>query len=108
MTYLYLALAIAAETGWALAMKLSGGMRRPGPTVVMAVLYLLSLVFLTLVVNRLRDVGTAYAIWAGAGAALIALAGILWFKEPATAGKLASITLIVIGIVGLRLTGGPA
>jgi multidrug transporter EmrE-like cation transporter len=103
MTYLYLALAILAEAGWAIAMKLSDGMRRPGPTGAMAVLYLLSLVLLAMAVRRL-EVGVAYAIWAGAGAAIIACAGIVYFKEPATAGKMVSLALIVAGIVGLRLS----
>lgn len=49
--------------------------------------------------------GVAYAIWSGVGTALIAAVGILWFKEPATALKLASLTLIVAGVVGLNLGG---
>ena len=63
MTYIYLAIAIVAEAGWAVAMKASGGMRRPGPTAIMAALYVLSLVFLALAVKRL-EVGAAYATWA--------------------------------------------
>jgi quaternary ammonium compound-resistance protein SugE len=107
MTYLYLALAIVAEAGWAIAMKLSGGLRLPGPTAATAVLYILSLVFLALTVRRL-EIGTAYAIWAGAGAAIIAGVGIFCFNEPANAGKLISLGLIVAGIIGLRLTTGAA
>lgn len=105
MTSLFLALAIVAETGWALAMKVSDGLRRPGPAAATVVLYILSLVLLATATRKL-DVGTAYAIWAGAGAALIAIAGMVWFKEPATAGRIASLALIVAGIIGLRLTSG--
>jgi multidrug transporter EmrE-like cation transporter len=103
MTLLYLTLAILAETGWALAMKLSEGLTRPAPTAATAILYLLSLVFLAQATRRL-EVGTAYALWAGAGAALIATAGILWFKEPATPAKLISLALVIAGIAGLGLT----
>ena len=103
MTYLYLAIAIAAESGWAIAMKLSDGMRRPGPAVATVVLYILSLVFLALAVRRL-DLGTTYAIWAGAGAAIIALAGHYYFGEAANAGKVVSLGLIIVGIIGLRFS----
>jgi quaternary ammonium compound-resistance protein SugE len=103
MTYVYLVLAIVAESGWAIAMKLSEGLRRPVPTAATVVLYLLSLVLLALAVRGL-EVGTAYAIWAGAGAAIIAVAGILYFNEPANAGRLLSLALIMTGIIGLKLT----
>jgi multidrug transporter EmrE-like cation transporter len=105
VTYLFLLVAIVFETGWAIAMKLSDGFQRPGPTAAMAVMYVLSLIFLGLATRRL-EVGSAYALWAGAGASLIAIAGILWFKEPATVGRLVSLALVAAGIIGLRLSGG--
>jgi len=49
------------------------------------------------------DISITYAIWSGVGTALIAAIGVLYFKEPATALKLGSIALIVIGVVGLML-----
>jgi multidrug transporter EmrE-like cation transporter len=100
MMYVYLALAILAEAGWAIAMKVSDGLRKPMPTAVMAALYLASVVLLSLAVRRL-EVGVAYAIWAGAGAAIIAGAGVAYFGEPATLGKLVSVGLIIAGIAGL-------
>jgi small multidrug resistance pump len=51
------------------------------------------------------DMSMAYAVWAGVGTALITLVGIFFFKEPATMLKLASIALIIIGVVGLHLSG---
>ena len=51
------------------------------------------------------DLGIAYAIWAGVGTALVTVIGILWFREPATAVKLASILLIIAGVIGLNLGG---
>jgi len=58
----------------------------------------------------LRDisVGTTYAIWAGAGTAAIALIGIVALGEPATALKLASVALIIVGVIGLNAAGGGA
>ena len=105
MTYFWLALAIVFEAGWAIAMKVSDGLTRPAPAAATIVMYILSLVFLALATRRL-DLGPAYAMWAGAGAVLIAAAGIVYFKEPASAAKLASMALIVIGIAGLQLAGG--
>lgn len=51
------------------------------------------------------DVSVAYAIWAGVGTALIAIVGILYFKEPATILKGFSIFLIITGVIGLNLSG---
>ncbi len=105
MTYLYLTIAIVFEVGWAIAMKLSKGFSKPGPTAATVVMYLLSVVFLALATRKL-EIGVGYAIWAGSGAALIAIAGVVYFKEPASALKIASLGLIVIGIVGLNVAGG--
>ncbi|TWT46202.1 Quaternary ammonium compound-resistance protein SugE [Phycisphaerae bacterium RAS1] len=107
MTALYLTLAIGFEVAWAVAMKLSDGLRRPAPTVVMLIAYLLSLLFLSLATRRL-DVGVGYAIWAGSGAAIIAVIGALYFREPVTALKVGSLALIVAGIVGLELSRRPS
>jgi len=63
---------------------------------------LLSIVLLGLSLKTL-PVGTAYAVWTGVGAVGTALLGIYLFGEPATAARLASIGLIVAGIVGLKL-----
>ena len=53
-------------------------------------------------------VGTAYAIWTGLGAVGITLLGIVFFKDPANASRLAFMALIVVGVIGLKLTSGPA
>jgi multidrug transporter EmrE-like cation transporter len=105
MLYLWLALAILFEVGWAISMKLSEGFTKPWATAATVVMYLLSVVFLAFATKRM-DVGTAYAIWAGTGAAIIAVIGIMWFREPATMLKLASLALVVIGVVGLNIAGG--
>jgi len=104
MTTLYLSLAIVFEAGWAIAMKLSDGFRKPGPAAATVVMYLLSVVFLSQATKKL-DVGLGYAIWAGAGAVIIAVAGMTYFKEPAGTVRVVSIGLIVLGIAGLGLGG---
>ncbi len=105
MLYLWLSLAILFEVGWAISMKLSEGLTRPWYTAATILMYLLSVVFLAFATKRM-DVGAAYAIWAGSGAAIIAVIGIMWFREPATLVKLASLALVVLGVVGLNLSGG--
>ncbi len=99
-----LAGAIVLEVAGTTSMKLSQGFTRLGPSVLIFVFYGLSFVALTLVLKKV-DVGVAYAIWAGVGTALIAVIGFAYFHEPVTAVKVASIALIIVGVVGLNLSG---
>ncbi len=103
MTYFYLALAILLEAGWAVSMKAAPRLDFSWPTARTLVLYLASLVFLTLAVRKL-DLGVAYAVWAGSGAVLIAVAGFAYFKEPLSTMRITLMGLIFVGVVGLLLT----
>jgi small multidrug resistance pump len=85
-------------------MKLSLGFTRFWPSVLLFVFYSLSFAAVALAIKQI-EVSVAYAIWSGVGTALIAMIGILWFKEAVSTLKLVSLALIVIGIVGLRLSG---
>ena len=105
MTWLYLVLAILLEVSGTTCMKLSEGFTRMVPSILLVVFYTLSFGMLTLALKRI-DVSVAYAIWSGVGTALIASIGVLWFREPATAMKLISLGLIIMGVVGLNLSGG--
>lgn len=105
MVALNLIIAILCEAGWVVAMKLSDGFTKLVPSVVTIVLYLASVVFLSFATKRM-EIGVGYAIWAGSGVALIAIAGFIYFKEPVTAVKVTSLGLIILGIVGLNLTSG--
>lgn len=104
MHLVYLALAVVFEVCWAVAMKLSDGLSRPWPTVVLGVSYVLSLVFLAFATRRM-EISVAYALWAGSGAAIIAIIGMWYFKDAVTPLRLVSLALIVAGIVGLNLAG---
>lgn len=66
--------------------------------------YAISFVFLALAV-KVIPISVAYAVWSGVGTALIATIGILWFREPVSAAKLVFLGIIVIGVVGLQLSG---
>lgn len=104
MHWLYLTLAIAFEVAGTTCMKLSEGFTRLWPSVMIFVCYALCAGFITLALQKL-EIAVAYAIWAGLGTALIAIVGILYFKEPVNAVKIASLALIVAGIGGLNLSG---
>ncbi|MBI5218869.1 MAG: multidrug efflux SMR transporter [Bacteroidia bacterium] len=102
MYWLILALGIIFEVLGTICMKFAEGFTKLVPSILVFVFYGLALVALVFVLKKLQ-VSIAYAIWASAGTALIAIIGIVWFKEPVSLMKLASITLIILGILGLEL-----
>ena len=105
MSWLYLIVAGLLEIAWASLLKRTDGFTRLGPSVVTAVLYFVSLYFLSLGVRDL-PASSSYAVWVGIGAVGTALVGILFLGEPRSALRLASIALIVLGVIGLRLAEG--
>ena len=104
MSWVYLSAAILLEVCGTTCMKLSLGFTRFWPSVLLFAFYSLSFAAVTLAIKQI-EVSVAYAIWSGVGTALIAMIGILWFKEAVSTLKLVSLALIVIGIIGLRLSG---
>ncbi|MDC0769349.1 DMT family transporter [Streptomyces sp. HD] len=104
MGYLLLAGAIAAEVAATTAMKYSEGFSRLLPSLVTALGYLVSFALLAQTLKTV-SMGTAYAIWAGVGTAVIAGIGILLMGEGMTATKAAGIALIIVGVVVLNLGG---
>jgi small multidrug resistance pump len=104
MGKLWLLGAILAEVLGTTSMKLSQGLTRWVPSVTMGLCYLTSLGMLTLALKHV-EVGVAYAIWAGMGTVLIGAIGIFLFQESVSALKLASMLLVVLGVVGLNLAG---
>jgi quaternary ammonium compound-resistance protein SugE len=89
------------ETGFAVMLKLSHGFTRIGPTILFCVFALASFALLNLALRDL-PVGTAYAVWTGIGAAGTAIVGILALGEPSDALRIAAISLIVVGAIGLQ------
>jgi len=86
-------------------MKLSQGFTRLIPSVLIAVFYLPSFIFLTLALRKI-DVSVSYANWSGLGMASIAAIGIIWFHEPVAMVKIISLALIILGVVGLNISEG--
>ncbi|MGQ0833659.1 MAG: quaternary ammonium compound efflux SMR transporter SugE [Gammaproteobacteria bacterium] len=101
--WLYLVIAGLFEVGWAIGLKYTEGWSRPWPSVWTAAAMIASFVFLAQALKSI-PVGTGYAIWTGIGAAGTAALGIILFGESAAAARLACIGLIIVGIVGLKLT----
>lgn len=99
-----LTIAIAAEVAATVSLRYSDGFSRLIPSAIVVLGYATSFYLLSLILKQL-SVGTTYAIWAGAGTAAVAVIGIVALGEPATAIKLASIALIIAGVVGLNLSG---
>ena len=90
------------EVTWAVAMKLSNGFTVLIPSAVTVVGYILSAVFLALALKQL-PLGTAYAMWTGFGIVGTSVLGIFLFNEKLSLPQVICVSLIVIGIVGLKL-----
>jgi small multidrug resistance pump len=102
MGYLFLVLTILSETAAVLCMKLSDGFHNRAYTIFAIITYGLSFVFLTLTLKYL-PAGVANAIWAGASAILVAIAGIFILKESLSTWQIISLLLIAVGLVGLNI-----
>jgi len=92
------------ETGFAVFLKMSHGLTRLWPTVGFAVCALISFGLLTLALKHL-EVGAAYAVWTGIGAAGAAVVGMAVLGDPVSTIKVVSIGLILCGVIGLNLSG---
>ena len=102
MAWTILIVAALFEVGWAVGLKYTDGLTRLWPTV-WTVAALVVSVGLLASAARTLPIGTAYAVWTGIGAAGTAVLGVVLFEEPAGAARLLCISLIVAGVVGLRL-----
>jgi quaternary ammonium compound-resistance protein SugE len=102
MPWVILVLAGLFEVGWAIGLKYTEGFTRLWPSLGTGAAMVVSLGLLGVAMKSL-PVGTSYAVWVGVGAVGTAILGIVLLGEPANAGRLVSLGLIVAGIVGLKL-----
>ena len=102
MAWIILITAGICETVWAVALKYSDGLTRLWPSMATAVAMIVSLFLLGVALKSL-PLGTAYSVWTGIGAIGAVILGIFLFGESASLSRLASIGLIVAGIIGLKL-----
>jgi quaternary ammonium compound-resistance protein SugE len=104
MAWVALVVAGLFETGFAICLKLSNGLTALWPTVAFALCALISFGLLTVALRDL-EVGPAYAVWTGIGAAGAATIGMVFLGDAVSAAKLVSIALILAGVIGLNLSG---
>lgn len=102
MTWIVLLAAGLLEAVWALALKQSDGLSKPGPTALFVVSLVVSMGLLAVALRDL-PVGVGYAVWTGTGAVGAAVAGMALLGEAATPGRLVPLALIAVGIVWLAL-----
>ena len=102
--WIYLLIAILTEVVGTTMMKVSEGLTRLIPSITMFVMYAVSFVFMAFALKKI-EVSTAYAIWSGLGTAVIAMIGIVVFRESFNVHKLLGIVLIIGGVVLLNLKG---
>lgn len=101
-----LAVAIATEVAATSHLQRTEGFRNPGWSALVIAVYGVSIWLPSLVVREI-PVSVAYAVWAGAGTALVAVVGVLWLGEEWNWISVTAIFLIVVGVVALNLNGAP-
>ena len=103
MSWIILFIAGLLEVVWAIGLKYTHGFTRLTPSIITVSAMIISIVLLSWAM-RSRPVGTAYAVWTGIGAVGAAITGILLLGESASLARIASLALIVAGIIGLKLS----
>lgn len=105
MGWIYLILAGICEIGWPLGLKFASESSNNRLIYVLLAAIAISVSgFLLFLSQRTIPLGTAYAVWTGIGAIGAFVVGVIWFKDPATAGRIVSVLLITAGVIGLKLS----
>lgn len=95
------------ETGWAIGLKYTEGFSKLVPSVFTLVALAGSMILLARAALVL-PIGTAYGVWVGIGALGAAILGIVLFKESVTPARLFFLAMLLVSIVGLKMTAGPS
>lgn len=101
MAWILLALTIILEVAGTISMKLSNGLTNPIPSVLLFVFYGGCFALFAVAVKTI-DLSVAYGIWSGLGTMLVFIIGIFIFQEQISLIKVASIVLIIVGVIGLK------
>jgi len=101
MSWVYLILAGCCEVGFTTCLSLSDGLKKVGWTLGFLALLAASMALLTVAIRGI-PLGTAYAVWTGIGAAGTAIVGIVFFKDPLTAGRVIFLVLLIGSVIGLK------
>lgn len=106
MAWLFLIVAGVLEVVWSIGLKYTHGFTRPIPSVITGAAIVASMLLLAIAARTL-PIGTAYAVWVGIGAVGAAIGGVLLFDEAMPPLRLVFLVLLVVSIVGLKLTARP-
>lgn len=104
MAWFLLFIAIGFEVAGTTCLKLSEGFSKVVPSILIFVFYGISFALFAMALKKGISLSVFYAIWCGVGMALIAVIGIVHFKEPVTALKMSSMALIMLGVIGLSFS----
>ena len=104
MAWIYLLIAGLLEIGWPLGLKVAENPASRIRGIVTAVVFMAASGVLLWLAQREIPMGTAYAVWTGIGTVGTLIVGILLYSEPGTVMRLGSASLIVLGIIGLKLS----
>lgn len=105
MSWILLVIAGLLEVAWASVLPLTKGLTRPLPTLGFTALLTASMVLLAKASQNI-PLGTAYGVWVGIGAVGAAVVGIAAYGDPATPARIGFLSLLVVAIVGLKVTSG--
>jgi small multidrug resistance pump len=104
LAWIYLSAAIATEVLGTVFLRETEGFTKPAPSIFVIATFVVSL-WLTALALKSLEISLAYAVWAGVGTAAVAVIGMALLGESVNALKLASIALVIGGVVGLNLSG---
>lgn len=104
MCWVYLILAGIFEIGWPLGLKLSQTMPSKVLGIILAIISMSASGAFLWLAQKTIPIGTAYAVWTGIGASGTLIVGIIYFGDSASIGRLFSAFLIIVGIVGIKLS----
>lgn len=104
MSWILLVVAGLLEVGWASVLPATNGLTKPVPTGAFLVLLAASMFALAKAADTI-PIGTAYGVWVGIGAVGAAVVGMVWKGDPATPIRIACLVLLIVAIVGLKVTG---
>ena len=105
MSWIYLLCAGVFEIVWAVTMKHTDGFTQLWPSIGVASAMIISFILLACAIRHI-PLGTAYAVWAGIGAAGAAICGVILYDEPTSLLRVLSLCAIVVGVLGLKLLHG--
>jgi quaternary ammonium compound-resistance protein SugE len=105
MSWIYLLCAGVFEIVWAVTMKHTDGFTQLWPSIGVASAMIISFILLACAIRHI-PLGTAYAVWAGIGAAGAAICGVILYDEPTSLWRVLSLCAIIAGVLGLKLLHG--